>query len=128
MSARRRHPVLERRFPSRAEPDCRGNTDFAATDSPLTSAQRQACPQCVQIPWTVTAIGIGCHVTGVGNKLQLSPSVLAQIYLGQITKWNDARITALLESVNGAIGYAGAAYLGDLGRRHGAHGQTSDGA
>ncbi len=72
-----------------------GSADFAATDSPLTATQKQACPHCGQIPWTLTAIGIGYHVNGAGNKLALTPSVLAKIYLGQITKWNDHRITAL---------------------------------
>jgi phosphate transport system substrate-binding protein len=72
-----------------------GSVDFAATDSPLTTTQLQACPHCGQIPWALTAIGLGYHVNGAGNKLRLSPSVLAKIYLGQITKWNDQRITAL---------------------------------
>jgi phosphate transport system substrate-binding protein len=72
-----------------------GGADFAATDSPLTTAQLQACPHCGQIPWTLTAIGLGFHIGSVGNKLRLTPSVLAKIYLGTITKWNDHRITAL---------------------------------
>ncbi len=72
-----------------------GATDFAATDSPLTTSQRQACPSCGQIPWTLTAIGIGYHVNGAGNQLRLTPSVLANIYLGHITRWNDSRITSL---------------------------------
>jgi phosphate ABC transporter phosphate-binding protein len=72
-----------------------GGVDFAATDSPLTTTQLQACPHCGQIPWALTAIGLGYHVSGAGNKLRLSPSVLAKIYLGQITQWNDGRITAL---------------------------------
>jgi len=72
-----------------------GSVDFAATDSPLTTAQRQACPHCGQIPWTLTAIGVGYHVKGGGSQLRLTPSVLAKIYLGKITKWNDHRITTL---------------------------------
>jgi phosphate transport system substrate-binding protein len=72
-----------------------GSADFAATDSPLTTTQVQTCPHCGQIPWALTAIGLGYHISGAGNKLRLSPSVLAKIYLGQITKWNDHRITAL---------------------------------
>jgi phosphate transport system substrate-binding protein len=72
-----------------------GIADFAATDSPLTTTQLQTCSHCGQIPWALTAIGLGYHISGAGNKLRLSPSVLAKIYLGQITKWNDHRITAL---------------------------------
>ena len=72
-----------------------GSVDFAATDSPLTAAELRACSGCGQIPWALTGIGVGYHVKGAGNKLRLSPSVLAAIYLGQITQWNDRRIKAL---------------------------------
>jgi phosphate transport system substrate-binding protein len=72
-----------------------GSVDFAATDSPLTAPQRQACSHCGQFPWTLTALGIGYHINDAGNKLRLTPSVLAKIYLGKITKWNDQRITSL---------------------------------
>lgn len=72
-----------------------GVVDFAATDSPLTSAQLTSCPKCVQIPWALAGIGIGFHVAGIRNQLRLSGSVLAGIYLGRITKWNDPRIKAL---------------------------------
>lgn len=76
-----------------------GSVDFAATDSPLTAAELKACSGCGQIPWALTAVGVGYHVNGVGNKLRLSPSVLAAIYLGQITSWNDRRIRALNPSL-----------------------------
>ena len=72
-----------------------GSSDFAATDSPLTPTQKHACPTCGQIPWTLTAVGIGFHINGAGNKLRLTPSVLAKIYLGQITRWNDSSIASL---------------------------------
>jgi phosphate transport system substrate-binding protein len=77
-----------------------GSVDFAATDSPLTTTQLKNCSGCGQIPWALTAVGVGYHVSGAGNKLRLSPSVLAAIYLGQITKWNDRRITALNPGVH----------------------------
>jgi len=72
-----------------------GAVDFGATDSPLTSAQRQSCSHCLQIPWALTAIAIGYHVASIRGKLDLSGRVLAGIYLGQITKWDDPRIKAL---------------------------------
>lgn len=68
--------------------------DFGATDSPLTSAQATECRDCYQIPWALTAIGIGYHVRGIGGTLHLSGRVLAEIYLGQISRWNDHRIKA----------------------------------
>ena len=77
-----------------------GAVDFAATDSPLSAAQTRVCPECVQIPWTLTAIGIGYDVPSIGNRLRLTGRVLAQIYLGQITNWNDPRIKTLNPGVS----------------------------
>jgi phosphate transport system substrate-binding protein len=71
-----------------------GAVDFAASEVPLTAVQA-ACPGCAQIPWSLTAIGIGYHVPGIGTRLRLTGRVLAEIYLGQITTWNDPQIRAL---------------------------------
>src|SRR5664279_5490006 len=77
-----------------------GAVDFAAPDSPLTSAQTRSCGGCIQVPWALTALGIGYHVDGVGPSLRLSGTVLAEIYLGQVTRWNDPRIRALNPGVH----------------------------
>ena len=61
----------------------------------MSASQRAACHTCFQIPWSLTAIGIGYNVRGVGSKLRLNGSVLAGIYLGTIKRWNDPRIQAL---------------------------------
>jgi phosphate transport system substrate-binding protein len=67
--------------------------DFGASDAPL-SASSTACPGCYQMPWALSATGIGYHLNGV-RSLHLTGPVLAQIYLGQIKKWNDPRIQRL---------------------------------
>ena len=69
--------------------------DFATSDVPMTSAQRSGCNGCYQIPCALSAIGIGYHLNGLGRGLYLSGKLLAQIYLGEITRWNDPRIKAL---------------------------------
>jgi phosphate transport system substrate-binding protein len=69
--------------------------DFGASDAPMTSAQQTACNGCYQIPWALSAIGISYHVNGLRPSLNLNGEVLAQIYLGHISQWNDRRITAL---------------------------------
>jgi phosphate transport system substrate-binding protein len=69
--------------------------DFAASEAPMSASQRAACHSCFQIPWSLTAIGIGYNVRGVGSNLRLNGSVLAAIYLGEIKRWNDPRIQAL---------------------------------
>ena len=71
------------------------SVDFAASDAPLTSAQASACNRCYQVPWSLSAVGIGYHIHGVGYGLYLTGPVLAEIYLGQVTRWNDFRIKAL---------------------------------
>jgi phosphate transport system substrate-binding protein len=65
--------------------------DFGASDAPLTSEQAAACNSCVQIPWALSATGVGFNIPGV-KKLNLTGSVLAGIYFGTITKWNDPKI------------------------------------
>jgi phosphate transport system substrate-binding protein len=72
--------------------------DFGASDAPLTSAQAASCNGCVQIPWALTATGIAFNVPGV-SKLKLSPLVVANIYLGKITTWNNAAIKKLNKGV-----------------------------
>ncbi|HEY1854145.1 MAG TPA: phosphate ABC transporter substrate-binding protein PstS [Solirubrobacterales bacterium] len=68
--------------------------DFGASDAPLTPEQASACNGCVQIPWALSATGIGFNVPGV-KKLNLTGKILAGIYFGKITKWNDPKIAAV---------------------------------
>src|SRR3954447_23395760 len=68
--------------------------DFGASDAPMTPAQFSGCNGCVQIPWALTATVTAFNVPGV-KTLKLTGPVIAQIYLGQITNWNDPRIKAL---------------------------------
>jgi len=65
--------------------------DFGASDAPLTPEQATACNSCVQVPWALSATGIGFNVPGV-KKLNLTGPILAGIYFGKITNWNDAKI------------------------------------
>jgi phosphate transport system substrate-binding protein len=72
--------------------------DFGASDAPLTPAQAAGCATCEQIPWALSATALGFHLGSV-RTLKLTPAVIAQIYLGQITKWNDKRISKLNKGV-----------------------------
>jgi len=49
----------------------------------------------VQIPMIAGAVVIAYSIPNVATGLKLSPDVLADIFLGTITKWNDPRLTAL---------------------------------
>jgi phosphate transport system substrate-binding protein len=72
--------------------------DFGASDAPMTAAQTEGCKSCIQIPWALTATGIAYHIEGVGQ-LRLTGPVLANIYLGNITKWDDPAIAKLNKGV-----------------------------
>jgi phosphate transport system substrate-binding protein len=74
--------------------------DFGASDAPLTSDQFSAAKGVEQIPWALTGVLPSYNVKGVSNKLKLSGPVLADIYLGNITSWNDPAIAKLNPGVN----------------------------
>jgi phosphate transport system substrate-binding protein len=74
--------------------------DFGASDAPLTKDQATACKGCQQIPWALSATSIPYNVPGVGYGLKLTGPILANIYLGKITNWNDSRITKLNKGLN----------------------------
>jgi phosphate transport system substrate-binding protein len=76
------------------------SVDFGASDAPLTPDQASACKGCVQIPWAFSATSIPYHVSGVGYGLKLTGPILADIYLGNIKKWNSSRIKAINPGVN----------------------------
>jgi len=69
--------------------------DFGASDAPFSPDQADACDGCLQVPWALAATLVSYHVDGAPAKLKLSGPVLADIYLGKITTWNDPKITAL---------------------------------
>ena len=73
--------------------------DFGASDAPLTPDQATACKSCLQVPWALGATVVTYNVKGVPDKLHLSGDVLAKIYLGDITSWNDPAIAALNSGV-----------------------------
>jgi phosphate transport system substrate-binding protein len=65
--------------------------DFGASDAPLTPQQAAACNGCVQVPWALSATGLGFNVPGT-KKLNLTGKLLAGIYFGKVTSWNDPKI------------------------------------
>ena len=70
-----------------------GTVDFGATDSPMTDAQLKESKIKVQhIPTVLGAVVPIYNLPGVNGELKFSPDVLADIYLGKISNWGDARI------------------------------------
>jgi phosphate transport system substrate-binding protein len=74
----------------------RGKTvDFGASDMPLTDAEL-AKDGLMQFPTVIGGVVPVVNIKGVApGQLRLTGKVLGDIYLGKITKWNDAAVTAL---------------------------------
>ena len=69
-----------------------GTVDFGASDGPMTDEQLKASKVKIQhIPTVLGAVVPIFNVPGVSS-LRISPDVLADIYLGKIGNWNDARL------------------------------------
>ena len=67
--------------------------DFGATDAPLSQNESQHAPGVVHIPETIGSVVAAYNLPSIPDKgLKLSGEVLADIFLGKITKWNDPKI------------------------------------
>jgi phosphate transport system substrate-binding protein len=70
----------------------KGLVDFGASDMPMTDEMLASSKvKLIHFPTVLGAVVPVYNVPGVSN-LRFSPDVLADIYLGQITNWNDGRI------------------------------------
>jgi len=72
-----------------------GTVDFGASDMPL-KAEDLSAEGLVQFPAIVGGVVPVTNLPGItSNELKLDGAVLADIYLGKVTVWNDAKIVAL---------------------------------
>ncbi len=73
--------------------------DFGASDAPLSDKQLTAAPGLVLFPETLGGVAITYNLQsfGVSNNtvVQFTGDVIAGIYIGEITKWNDPAIQAI---------------------------------
>jgi phosphate transport system substrate-binding protein len=74
-----------------------GTVDFGATDSPMSDEEmaRAKGGPVVHVPTVLGAVVISYNLPRIKQPLRLTGDVIADIYLGKITKWNDPRIAAL---------------------------------
>jgi len=74
--------------------------DFGASDAPMNPKQDStAGAPVLHIPITCGAVVISYNLPEVKDTLMLTPSVLADIFLGNIKKWNDPKIAAINKNV-----------------------------
>ena len=76
---------------------CAQTVDFGASDAPMSDAEIANAKggPVLHIPTVLGAVVITYNVPGVTQQLKLTGELVADIFLGKITKWNDPRIAAL---------------------------------
>src|SRR5271168_3880234 len=78
-----------------------GTVDFGASDVPMTEDQIKAVKvKPLHFPTVLGAVVLTYNIPGVTADLKFSGDTIASIYLGAVTKWNDAKIKADNPGVN----------------------------
>ena len=74
-----------------------GTVDFGATDGPMTADQIAAVKGNVfHIPSVLGAVSVTYNLPSIGRtELNFDGTLLGDIFLGRVTRWNDSRIAAL---------------------------------
>ncbi len=77
-----------------------GTVDFGASDGPMTDQQLQEYRSkhgfgILHVPTVLGAVVVTYNIPGITASLNLSPEVIAGIYLGKITRWNDPALGSI---------------------------------
>src|SRR5438094_2751751 len=74
---------------------------FGASDGPMTNEQLQAAPgKIFHFPTVLGAVVPVYNIPGVKAELKFTGTLLADIFLGKVTKWNDPAIAKVNEGVS----------------------------
>lgn len=77
-----------------------GTIDFGASDAPMNAEEMgKAKVAVVHIPTVLGAVVVSYNLPAIKKPLNLTGEIVAEIYLGKITKWNDAKIAAINKGV-----------------------------
>jgi phosphate transport system substrate-binding protein len=70
-----------------------GTVDFGASDGPMTDEQlASAKVKILHLPTVLGSVVPAYNIPGFKGELKFTPDVIAGIYLGKITSWNDPEI------------------------------------
>ena len=73
----------------------KGTVDFGASDAPLSDQQlKEMGRPIVLVPTVAGSVAMSYNLPGMATGLKLTVENVADIYMAQITKWNDPRIAA----------------------------------
>ncbi len=77
-----------------------GTVDFGASDAPMSDEEMAKLKTpAYHIPTVLGAVVLAYNLPEVSKPLNLTGPVIADIYLGKVTKWNDPQIAALNKGV-----------------------------
>ncbi len=78
----------------------KGTVDFGASDAPLSDQQlKEMGRPIILLPTVAGSVAVSYNLPGMSTGLRLTVENVADIYMGQLTKWNDPRI----QSNNGSM-------------------------
>lgn len=69
--------------------------NFGASDAPMSDKEMREAPGVLHIPTVAGAVCIAYNAPGVPANLKLTGNVIAEMFLGKITRWNDPQIATL---------------------------------
>jgi phosphate transport system substrate-binding protein len=72
-----------------------GTVDFGASDAPMNEEELSKAPGMLHIPTVLGAVTVAYNLPGVQQPVRLTGDVLADVFAGRITRWNDPRIGGL---------------------------------
>ena len=74
-----------------------GTVDFGASDGPMNESQIQAVNgNVLHVPTVLGAVAVTYNLPSLGaTQLKFDGNLLVDVFMGRITKWNDAKIAAL---------------------------------
>ncbi len=74
--------------------------DFAGSDAPMSKSEMEKTgAPVIHIPTVAGAVVLAYNLPGIRGDLNLSGPVVAEIFMGKITKWNDPKIASLNSGV-----------------------------
>ena len=78
-----------------------GTVDFGASDGPMTDQQlKEAKFKILHLPTVLGSVVPAYNIPGFKGELKFTPDVIAGIYLGKITSWNDGAIAKVNPGVS----------------------------
>lgn len=75
--------------------------DFGASDAPMTDEQlSQSKEQIIHIPTVLGAVVLTYNLPETKEQLNFTSDLIADVFMGKVTKWNDPRIKKINPSAN----------------------------